>query len=595
MNIAVIQISEAGSTIAQTLQRELGAKTIQRVDVGSQWKQFDAFVFIGAMGICVRTIAPYIEDKHIDPAVVCVDSFGNHVISVLSGHIGGANDLTKHIAGALGVDPIITTQSDNAGLWALDIIYENYDWQMSYVGNLNTAIGKFVNREPVALLLDIRDEGTDYLERTCPQHVTIVNTVDEIMEGNYSLAIVVSPFIYSNLPSDLLVVQYTPQVLDLGIGLAHQAPVDTYEDIQQLLSEHNIYLWSECIRNICTIDIKAEEPVIQKFQKERYGLELKLYTADELAKVDVPTPSEMVEKHVGTPSVCEAAAILGSNYGKLLLPKVKGKNFTLAVAIDRKYLREGHIEIVGAGPGDPDLVSVRGRKMLERADLILYAGSLVPKALTDCHKSGAIVRSSADMNLEEQCALMKEHYDKGHFIVRLHTGDPCIFGAIQEQMAFFDANGMDYHITPGISSFLAAAAELQSQFTIPERCQTIILTRGEGRTPMPEKEKLHLLAKSQSTMCIFLSAAIVDDVQKELLQEYPEDTPVAACYHLTWPDQKIYRGKLKDLAKIVHDNHLTLTTMLVVGEAIDNRSGLSELYSKHFTHLFRQGDDNQAS
>ena len=595
MNIAVIQISEAGSTIAQTLQRELGAKTIQRVDVGSQWKQFDAFVFIGAMGICVRTIAPYIEDKHIDPAVVCVDSFGNHVISVLSGHIGGANDLTKHIAGALGVDPIITTQSDNAGLWALDIIYENYDWQMSYVGNLNTAIGKFVNREPVALLLDIRDEGTDYLERTCPQHVTIVNTVDEIMEGNYSLAIVVSPFIYSNLPSDLLVVQYTPQVLDLGIGLAHQAPVDTYEDIQQLLSEHNIYLWSECIRNICTIDIKAEEPVIQKFQKERYGLELKLYTADELAKVDVPTPSEMVEKHVGTPSVCEAAAILGSNYGKLLLPKVKGKNFTLAVAIDRKYLREGHIEIVGAGPGDPDLVSVRGRKMLERADLILYAGSLVPKALTDCHKSGAIVRSSADMNLEEQCALMKEHYDKGHFIVRLHTGDPCIFGAIQEQMAFFDANGMDYHITTGISSFLAAAAELQSQFTIPERCQTIILTRGEGRTPMPEKEKLHLLAKSQSTMCIFLSAAIVDDVQKELLQEYPEDTPVAACYHLTWPDQKIYRGKLKDLAKIVHDNHLTLTTMLVVGEAIDNRSGLSELYSKHFTHLFRQGDDNQVS
>ena len=595
MNIAVIQISEAGSTIAQTLQRELGAKTIQRVDVGSQWKQFDAFVFIGAMGICVRTIAPYIEDKHIDPAVVCVDSFGNHVISVLSGHIGGANDLTKHIAGALGVDPIITTQSDNAGLWALDIIYENYDWQMSYVGNLNTAIGKFVNREPVALLLDIRDEGTDYLERTCPQHVTIVNTVDEIMEGNYSLAIVVSPFIYSNLPSDLLVVQYTPQVLDLGIGLAHQAPVDTYEDIQQLLSEHNIYLWSECIRNICTIDIKAEEPVIQKFQKERYGLELKLYTADELAKVDVPTPSEMVEKHVGTPSVCEAAAILGSNYGKLLLPKVKGKNFTLAVAIDRKYLREGHIEIVGAGPGDPDLVSVRGRKMLERADLILYAGSLVPKALTDCHKSGAIVRSSADMNLEEQCALMKEHYDKGHFIVRLHTGDPCIFGAIQEQMAFFDANGMDYHITPGISSFLAAAAELQSQFTIPERCQTIILTRGEGRTPMPEKEKLHLLAKSQSTMCIFLSAAIVDDVQKELLQEYPEDTPVAACYHLTWPDQKIYRGELKDLTKIVHDNHLTLTTMLVVGEAIDNRSGLSELYSKHFTHLFRQGDDNQVS
>lgn len=588
--VAIIQISEAGRHVAYFIQQELGAQLIERTAVGALWRDYDAFVFIGAMGICVRTIAPYVEDKHTDPAVVCVDSFGNHVISVLSGHVGGANVLTKQIAGALGVDPIITTQSDNAGLWALDTIYENYDWYMNYVGNLNTAIGKFINREPVALLLDIRDEGTDYLERTCPQHVTIVNTVDDIMEGNYTLAIIVSPFSYSNLPSDLLVVQYTPQVLDLGIGLAHQAPVDTYEDIQQLLGEHHICLWSECIRNICTIDIKAEEPVIQKFQNERYGLELKLYTAEELAEVEVPTPSETVKKHVGTPSVCEAAALLASNHGKLLLPKVKGKNFTLAVAIDRKYLREGHIEIVGAGPGDPDLVSVRGRKMLERADLILYAGSLVPKALTECHKAGAVVRSSADMTLEEQCELMKEHYDKGHFIVRLHTGDPCIFGAIQEQMVFFDAHGMNYHITPGISSFLAAAAELRSQFTIPERTQTIILTRGEGRTPMPEKEQLHLLAKSQSTMCIFLSAAIVDDVRRELLMEYPEDTPVAACYHLTWPDQRIYRGQLKDLARIVHDNHLTLTTMLVVGEAIDNREGLSALYDRHFTHLFRKAE-----
>ena len=589
--VAIIQISEAGKDIAFSLQRELSAKIIQRSDVGVQWNKFDAFVFIGAMGICVRTIAPYVKDKHEDPAVVCVDSLGLNAIAVLSGHIGGANDLAHEVATLIGAREVITTQSDNAGLWALDTIYENFDWHMSYVGNLNTAIGKFVNREPVALLLDIRDEGTDYLERTCPGHVTIVHTVDEIVEGDYTLAIIVSPFIYSNLPADLLVIQYTPQVLDLGIGLAHQAPVDTYEDIQQLLAEHDIYLWSECIRNICTIDIKAEEPVIQKFQKERYGLELKLYSAEELARVDVPTPSETVAKHVGTPSVCEAAALLASNDGKLLLPKVKGENFTLAVAIERKYLREGRVEIVGAGPGDPDLISVRGRRLLEQADLILYAGSLVPKALTECHKPGAVVRSSADMNLEEQCALMQEHYDRGHLIVRLHTGDPCIFGAIQEQMAYFDAHDMRYHITPGISSFLAAAAELRSQFTIPERTQTIILTRGEGRTPMPEREKLHLLARSQSTMCIFLSAAIVDDVQRELLQEYPEETPVAACYHLTWPDQHIYRGVLKDLARIVHDNHLTLTTMLVVGEAIDNRTGFSELYSKHFTHLFRKASE----
>ena len=586
--IAIIQISDAGSEIASQLQCELGAELIQRTDVGNQWAAYDAFVFIGAMGICVRTIAPYIEDKHTDPAVVCIDSFGLNVISVLSGHIGGANDLTRHIAAHLGAHEVITTQSDNAGLWPLDTLDKQFNWNMVGFDDINACISAFVNRQPTALLMDIRDAGTDFLERTLPDHVTIVNSIDEVTPKRFRLLIQVTPYIIDT-PPGVLKVCYVPKVGVLGFGLAsHPANYEhILEEIDEAITDNDIM---PCYKRFCTIDVKRDEEFCAKLQKETNS-EVVYYTGEELAKIEVPNPSPTVEKHVGTPSVCEAAAILGSNHGKLILPKIKGKNWTAALAIDHKYLREqkGHIEIVGAGPGDPDLVSVRGRNMLERADLILYAGSLVPKALTECHKPGAVVRSSADMALEEQCELMKKFYDEGKFIVRLHTGDPCIFGAIQEQMAFFDANHMEYHITPGISSFLAAAAELQSQFTIPERCQTIILTRGEGRTPMPEKEQLHLLAKSQSTMCIFLSASIVDDVQRELLQEYPEDTPVAACYHLTWPDQKIYRGVLKDLAQIVHDNHLTLTTMLVVGEAIDNRQGLSELYSKNFTHLFRKG------
>ena len=592
--IAVIQISEAGKDIAQILQRELGAKIITRTEVGKQWQKYDAFVFIGAMGICVRTIAPYIKDKHEDPAVACVDSLGQNAISVLSGHIGGANDLAREVAAAIGAREVITTQSDNAGLWALDTFAERFNWAIASDDDMNACIYAFVNREPTALLMEICDEGTNYLEKTLPEHVTVVKSLEEVDPTKFKLVILVTPY---NLcaPYGVLELHFVPMIAALGFGLAHHPDdyEDIYDEIDEAMSQIGVL---PCYKRYCTIDVKQDEEFCAMLVDD-LGEELVFYTAEELAKVEVPNPSETVQKHVGTPSVCEAAAILGSNHGKLIVPKVKGKNWTAALAIDYRYLREkqGHIEIVGAGPGDPDLVSVRGRKMLECADLILYAGSLVPKALTTCHKPGAVVRSSADMNLEEQCALMKEHYDKGHFIVRLHTGDPCIFGAIQEQMAFFDQNHMDYHITPGISSFLAAAAELQSQFTIPERCQTIILTRGEGRTPMPEKEQLHLLAKSQSTMCIFLSASIVDDVQRELLQEYPEDTPVAACYHLTWPDQKIYRGQLKDLAKIVHDNHLTLTTMLVVGEAIDNRQGLSELYSKHFTHLFRKGDDETVS
>ena len=585
--IAIIQISEAGSEIASTLKRELGATIIERSMINDQWSMFDAFIFIGAMGICVRTIAPYIKDKHLDPAVVCIDTLGKNVISVLSGHIGGANDLTREIAAVLGAHEVITTQSDNAGLWALDTFEQRFDWPVaSDIEDMNKCIFAFVNRKPTALLLEARDEGTDYLEATKPEHVTIINDICEADPRKYKLLIIVSPFNRA-APYGMLELHFVPMVGTIGFGLAHHPDnyYAIYDQIDEAFAQRGIL---PCAHRYCTIDVKEEEEFCAMLEDE-YDEEVVFFTAEELAQVDVPNPSDTVRKHVGTPSVCEAAAILGSNHGKLIIPKVKGKNWTAALAIDNKHLRlkQGHIEIVGAGPGDPDLVSVRGRKMLENADLILYAGSLIPKALTEFHKPSAVVRSSADMNLEEQCALMKEHYDKGHFIVRLHTGDPCIFGAIQEQMAFFDKQGMDYHITPGISSFLAAAAELRSQFTIPERTQTIILTRGEGRTPMPEKEQLHLLARSQSTMCIFLSAAIVDDVQRELLQEYPEDTPVAACYHLTWPDQKIYRGMLKDLAKIVHDNHLTLTTMLVVGEAIDNREGNSELYNKNFTHLFR--------
>ena len=587
MKIAIVPVSEEGGKLAERISSLLVEenKIAKRSEVRRLFHEYDAFVFVGAMGICVRTIAPLIHDKHDDPAVVCVDSMGRNVVSVLSGHIGGANDLTLLLASLLGATPIITTQSDNAGLWALDTLSGRFQWSLVHEQDMNRVIFAFVNRKPVALLLEVRDAGTDYLESTLPGHVHIVSSLDEV-DARFEAVIVVSPFrrVEKEPLTSIVWVQFVPHVLTFGIGLAHEAePAEEIIDsIHEVVEQNGLYA-AAC--EYCSIDLKANEPV---FQILREKSAVRFFTAEELSRVDVPTPSDVVAKHVGTASVCEAAAILGANHGRLLLTKQKGKDFTVAVAIDKLHLREGHIEIVGAGPGDPELVSVRGRRFLERADLILYAGSLVPRELTLCAKAGATVRSSADMNLEEQCALMKDFYDRGKLIVRLHTGDPCIFGAIQEQMAFFDAHNMSYHITPGISSFLAAAAELRSQFTIPERCQTIILTRGEGRTPMPEREKLHLLARSQSTMCIFLSASIVDDVQDQLLQEYPADTPVAACYHLTWPDQRIYRGHLNELAKIVKENHLTLTTMIVVGDAIDNRSSTSLLYDKNFSHLYRK-------
>lgn len=650
--------------------------------IEENFDEYDAFIFICAMGICVRTIAPHVKDKHTDPAVICVDSMGRNAISVLSGHIGQANKITQDVAHILGANPVISTLSDNSGLWALDTLGQEFGWEVlvgmshAYYKNIellddeeeeesdegedyneeeeygededeeydeeeeydedeeeeydededeeydedeeeeydedeeeieddnsiilqmrdgtnynertkefNVIINLFVNKYRTALLLEIRDEGTDYLERTRPQHVDVYYHRSDMDLSQYKLLIIVSPFMFFD-PA-IAHIQFIPKILHVGLGLALDPPEFAELFVNLVVGAPGKNICGQAIKEVATIDVKRNVEVIKKLQKL---VDVRFYTAEELSQVEVPNPSTTVQKYMGTPSVCEAAAILSSHHGVLYAEKFKGlsNKSTFAIAIENGYLRQGHIEIVGAGPGNPDLISVRGRQMLEKADLILYAGSLVPRELTFCAKPGATVRNSASMDLEEQFALMKKFYDEGKFIVRLHTGDPCIYGAIQEQMNYFDQHQMSYHITPGISSFQAAAAALKSQFTIPEKVQSIILTRGEGRTPMPEREQLHLLARSQSTMCIFLSASIAEQVQEELLQEYPETTPVAVCYHLTWKDERIYRGELKDLAKIVKENNLTLTTMIVVGEAIDNREGLSRLYAHEFKHLFRK-------
>ena len=604
MKQAILLISETGLPVAQTISKELnnapiyttkeidGCKTISSYAtfIKENFNELDALIHIGALGICVRHIASCVANKYKDPAVINVDSTGRFVIPVLSGHIGGANELSQHIASAIGGEAVITTQSDNTGLWALDTLAEKYNWRTSASRKeMNQCIYLFVEKHPTALLLDIRDRGTEYLERSLPEHVRVFYHFEDISLSDFELLITVSPYQYE---ASVPVLSFYPRVLHLGVGCKK----DTLPDgipayIDNELKAHRLSPLS--VASVSTIALKQDEPLLPALQNHYAGVPIHIYTPEQLQGIDIPNPSEKVLEVTGVYGVAETTAIKAADYGSLVFEKQKGvldddRHFTFAAALDIQAMRKGHIEIVGAGPGDPDLVSVRGRRFLEKADLILYAGSLVPRELTFCAKETAVVRSSASLTLEEQFELMKEFYDKGLLVVRLHTGDPCIYGAIEEQMNFFDRYHMSYHITPGISSFQAAAAELKSQFTIPERVQTIILTRGEGRTPMPEKEKLHLLARSQSTMCIYLSAAIADDVQKELLECYPPTTPVAACYKLTWKDQRIYRGQLKDLARIIKENNLTLTTMIVVGDAIDNREGLSRLYSHEFKHLFRQ-------
>ena len=349
------------------------------VFVAANFTRYEALVFIGALGICVRAIAPCIQSKYTDPAVVNIDSTGKHVISVLSGHVGGANELTRRLASILGAFPVITTQSDNNDLWALDTIHERFEgWEAEPVGPMNEIIYKFVNRCPVALLLDVQDSGTRNLERTAPPHVDIYNSFQEIDQNRYEALIIVSPFIY---PVTIPTLYYRPHVLSLGFGCRENCdPSGIREYITARLIEAGISPTS--LTNLATIDIKKDEPVVDLLTHS-LRLSMDSYSPDELRDINVPNPSEKVREVTSSPSVAEAAALKSTGNTRLLLEKQKGKlsegnDFTFAVAMNRTAERRGFIEIVGAGPGDPELISVKGKHFLEQADLILYAGSLVP-------------------------------------------------------------------------------------------------------------------------------------------------------------------------------------------------------------------------
>lgn len=247
------------------------------------------------------------------------------------------------------------------------------------------------------------------------------------------------------------------------------------------------------------------------------------------------------------------------------------------------------VYFIGAGPGDPELLTIKGKRLIDEADVIIYAGSLVNKEILKEAKSTAEIYNSASMTLEEVIEIMKDGESKNKKVVRVHTGDPAIFGAHREQMDKLSQLGIAYEVIPGVSSFLATAAALKKEYTLPGVSQTVILTRMEGRTPMPPKEKLADLAKHNATMIIFLSVGMIDELASTLRQEYRENTPVAVVYKASWEDEKIVRGTLLDIAGKVKDAGIQKTALTVVGDFLGNDYELSKLYDKHFTHEFRQG------
>lgn len=250
------------------------------------------------------------------------------------------------------------------------------------------------------------------------------------------------------------------------------------------------------------------------------------------------------------------------------------------------------IYFVGAGPGAVDLITVRGKTLLQKADIIIFAGSLVNPELLSYAKQDCECVNSAALTLEQVIELMVGPAKENKTVVRLHTGDPSIYGAIREQMDLLDAYGLEYEVVPGVSSFFAAAAALKAEYTLPDVSQSVIITRVEGRTPVPSKEKISLMASHHATMVIFLSTGLLDKLAEGLLEGgYSTNTPAAIVYKASWPDEKIFRCTVGTLQKTADENSLTKTALILIGDFLGNKYERSKLYDPAFTHEYREGSE----
>lgn len=260
-----------------------------------------------------------------------------------------------------------------------------------------------------------------------------------------------------------------------------------------------------------------------------------------------------------------------------------------------EQVQRGVVYFVGAGPGDPELITVKGRRLLQKADLVLYAGSLVNPELLKYVRKGVPCHDTASLTLEETAALIREGVAAGKTVVRLHTGDPSLYGAVREQFDILAAEGIPYEVVPGVSSFLAAAALLGQELTVPGGTQTVILTRQGGRTPVSAAESLRELGRHRSTICLFLSAGLLSEAVCDLLVHLPPETPAAIVERASWPEARVLRTSLGELVAAAAAAGITRTALVFVGDFLTAQGQRSLLYHPHFSHGYRKGKEGEVS
>ncbi|HEX4143595.1 MAG TPA: precorrin-4 C(11)-methyltransferase [Pirellulales bacterium] len=571
----------------------------------SQWVRewfagAEQLVFFLAAGAVVRLLAPLLGSKATDPGVLVIDEAGRFVIPLLSGHEGRANTFARDVAAHLGAIPVVTTASEATGEFSLAELEESFGWVAKPAERFKPTAMAIVNRRRVAVVQEIGYRGCWLSERSLPDNVTVAAGVDAFA-GSPEAVIWITDRTIENFSPDneQRILWYRPKSLVLGVGCERGVSLDALEDgLRRVLSEQGFALAS--ISTLASADVKADEAAIVALA-ERHGWQTVFFTPEELAQTPgIANPSVVVQACVGTPGVAEPAALLAARTDRLLIEKqivtsdLSPRKMTFALARSQRFQSRseaaGKVIFMGAGPGDPDLLTLKAARLLGQADVVIYAGSLIPAEMLRHAPPAAAVYNSAALTLEEIHELTLTAARAGQRVVRLQSGDTSLYSTIQEQMTLLDDAGIEFEVIPGISSFQAAAAALNSELTLPEVAQTVILTRAEGKTKMPEREDLAGLAAHRATLCIFLSALLAEETQEQLLTAYPADTPVAILYRVSWPDEKILTTTLANLAAEVRRHRLTRTTLILVGEAVGGRKNRSRLYDKTHGHIFRASD-----
>jgi cobalt-precorrin 5A hydrolase/precorrin-3B C17-methyltransferase len=587
--LAIYVIGRRGLRLADAIRRSLGGDVLvpprwlaeagegtrSYGDRGLQPAVAEAFgtyrriVLVAPLGVAVRVIAASVVDKRADPAVVVVDEAGKHAIALLSGHLGGANHLAEDVATVVGGRPVITTSAEVLGLPALDLLGQEWGWTLEDTGSLTRASAAIVGGEPIGAF---QEAGEEVWWHEAPPHLVRYPTLDALLAADLSARLIISDRVLPPLPADTNVVVFRPRTLLIGVGCVRGA---TEPEIGELIERglDRAGVVASCVRGLATIDVKRDEPGLSAVA-ERNGWSITYYTAEELAPLAASGGSATVERVVGTPAVCEPAALRAARTSELLLPKIKTRRVTVAIARVAHASGEGRLRVVGIGPGGRRDITEAARQALEASEVVVGYHAyldLVRPWLGDKVYHGSPIGDE-----RERCELVLELMAAGHHVALVCSGDAGIYGMAGLVLELLDEQGNadrteNVEVIPGVSAAQAAAALLGA----PLMSDFATISLSDLMTPWATIEaRLEGAAASDLVLALYNPASgrrrtQLERAQEILLRHRPASTPVGLVRNASRPGQTV---TLLELGRLL-DHPVDMLTTVVIGNSMTIRVG----------------------